>query len=247
MSLISFGYIIGVNFKFTDHVPWVIDEHRSTLSAFEYFSLLINFILAFFALLTIAVALLKDEIVSIWKKVMFSAELESECGFIENINNRNDASSSADNYQLKVNVTNDGTINALNCKIIISKVFHTNINSSHRREIKLSKTMHPQLENQIIPPSTSFEIMLAEINLKRDNSDNNTEQKKTTLEPIFFIAGNIIDPECHAGVIEVHFSIHCDSTESLKRIIEIKWDGVWKNRLTDIKPHLQATFKNKVK
>lgn len=245
--LLSFGYFLGVKIPFTNELPLVIEASKSTVSKFEYFSLLINFILAVFTLLTIAVALLKEEIVGLWKKVIFSAHLDSEHGFVENISRRS-GSPSADSYQLKLNITNNGTINALNCRVIISKVIYKNSTSNNTREIKNhTNKILTNSEHQILSPSTSFEITIAEINVNRDNSDNNVSsagQAAPAPAPALLIAGRQIDQDCHYGSIEVHFSIHCDSTASLKRIIIIQWDGTWKDRLADIQPHLKATLKS---
>ncbi|MGY4041090.1 hypothetical protein [Aeromonas hydrophila] len=245
---LCFGYLLGVKVPFTNELPLVIDQKKLEVSKFEYFSLLINLVLAVFTFLTIAVALLKEEIVGLWKKVIFSADLDNEKGFVENISRRS-GSTSADSYQLKLKITNNGTINALNCRVIISKVIYKNGASNNAREMKYhANKILTNSEHQILSPSTSFEITIAEININRDNSDNVsntgpvTPAPAPTPTPTLLIAGGQIEQDCHNGSLEVHFPIHCDSTESLKKVMIIQWDGAWKDRLADIQ--LNATFKS---
>lgn len=248
LLLLVLSYFIGVYFPINNQPLITLDPNKGHISAYEYWSLIINGVLAFLTLCTIFVALLKDEIVGLWKKVVFEARFENEHGFVENISKKS-TPTSAENYQLKIHVTNCGTINAFDCRVIVSRIIYINATSKNTRDIKFSDRKIPTtIDNQIFSPSTSFEFVLAEVSLKKEHSikDPTGPVKPEQPEPVLIIAGNQIDRDHHSGQIEVHFSIHCNSTASLKKIVSIQWDGKWEERLTDIQPNrLKATLKNK--
>lgn len=245
VASISF-YIIGGAYPLPFMTPQIA-ENQSLISAYEALSLSVNIVLAILTFLTVIVALLKEEIIKLWRKAILEIEADEQSMFREKLR-ENSGTSISELYYIKLRLINKGSIDARNCRVHISKITHKNNATQHASSIEILKkaVILEDNESPILPPFSSLDFNLVSINDGGSNSSSAPDASKPPgytppKSPILIVAGNEIQTEYHHGVIEIHLAIHSDGMLPVKKIISIRWDGQWKQRLSDICPkHLGA-------
>ena len=231
------AYFLGVFFPIKNIMP-IIDENHNIFSKFEFHSLLVNWVLAVFTLFTILVALFKEEIIKFLKHPIIrvtnnSANMLNEC--LADVEQNRKISKE---YSVVINIENNGNYEARNIDVLITKIIFFNTVANTEYEIPIDKK-HVKVnepDSLLLLPSMTCSALLfslskdsvAQTNTSIDNSDNYY---------ILKIGENVIDKQYQKGELKIHFQAYCDGGFKDSKIIKIKWDGTWEDRLSDISPN----------
>ena len=236
------AYIAGVILPLHRFLP-VIKQIGPEVTRYEYYSLIVNIGLAIFALLTVIVALFKEEIVSFWRKPQLcvdenSLELEEHLG-----QESKDSPSLANEYTAKFTISNKKNIVAQDVKIIITAIKFMNHQTGTISSIKLETKDFAFSEEKNITKFNPLEIKF--FSLTREvTTQGKTGSGQTSVELFKMKIGeNEILDDYLNGELEFCFMVFCSNC-SIEKSISIKWDKRWKERKTDMCPgHLSIGFK----
>ncbi len=233
LSLVLIGYILAhlVSIK-TD-----IDTHN-------FVSLLIDFILMLATIAAVVVALWKESILSKLNHPRLVLKLQ-EGGFIENIDSEQE-NPQADDYLCLLEIENEGNIIASNCDVHICEFKHSKKSKESlkvKHNLNGNKTLFWEAKRVDIPVNTKKDIWLFRI---KSPNGYGTPTSASTISSMPVIEFNGIKPDykyLKSGYWEVSYYINCQNGETKKFTIEIKWDGVWKTRKTEMVDALKVTMK----
>jgi hypothetical protein len=184
--------------------------------------------------MTIFVALMKEDIVKLWRKVKF--ELEKKTDYFEEILGEDSKTKKAKQYVINLNIINAGSINAINCFILFKK-----ISVEHNGPTKSLPISNTEIRwknedfHDIITPYSN-KIFTAFVL----NAGQTTENKDDIGSPYIQIGDNIFNNETCIGKIKIEYQVICDNIPPHIITLDITWDGSWENRLVDISGNLRA-------
>ncbi len=240
------SYLIGMLFPIKNILP-LVSKNTEVISCYERWILIINFFLALFTLLAVFVALLKEEIVALWRKpALFIVQNLNNSLLSEHLqDNANNSILAADSYDVLITLKNKGKIDAKNIKIQISEAIFINHQTNNKCLIPIKNKTIKIEENQCLSRHSSIDIKLASLFNKQEPQDK--QGTGNMHEIIYLIGSNEIDTEYHNGEIQLAVIISCEGGYILRRKFSLKWDKKWGNRLVDISPrHLTATMLKEV-
>ena len=263
------AYILGTIFPFNRLLP-SIDPQHSALSAYELYDLVVNIVLAFLTLLTVCVALFKEDIVSIWRKPKLHVGQSSLIFSEDLIDGSNTTAKEARKYTISFRLENKKDIVARNIKVRLNQITFKN----HQANIENNLTIKDQVINiqgegflSRFNPIMIDIITLEKIQHPQDNQaqasrqpeqaqQHSTQQESQAdqhqIQPAerrpdvyrFKIGDNEIPNDYHNGELEIQFTILCSESSSICKTISLKWDKIWECRLHDMRQnnHLSANF-----
>lgn len=242
LAIVLAAYVVGVIFPIQRLLP-TINPLGPKVSSYECYALVVNILLALFTLLTVIVALFKEEIVSLWRKPQLnidenSLELEEHLG-----QESKDSPSFANEYTAKFTISNKKNIVAQDVKITITAIKFTNHQTGTTSSIKLETKDFVFSEEKNITKFNPLEIKF--FSLTREvTTQGKTGSGQVSVELFKMKIGeNEILDDYLNGELEFCFMVFCSNC-SIEKSISIKWDKKWKDRKTDMSPeHLLINFK----
>lgn len=259
------AYILGTTLPISRFLP-SIDPQGPVVSAYEYYALTIDIILAFLTFLTVCVALFKEDLVSLWRKPKLHVGQSSLSFSEELIDGSNVTAKEARKYTISFRLENKKDIVARNIKVVLNQIkfknhqanidnnltiqnqtlniqgegFLSRFNPVKIDLITLEKLQQPQ-DNQAQPSQQPVQISPAQ-------SATHTAQHPPLIQQqdVFRlkIGENEISSDYHNGELEIQFTILCSESSSICKTISLKWDKKWQSRLHDMlqQNHLSANF-----
>ena len=231
---LAIGYFIGVFLPFNIR-PEI--EYKPLTSG-EYYYYTITTFGVFATFLTVIVALFKDDIIGLFKRVRFkfnfmeNKELHEET---ENIQ----GTKRATKYYSVSNLTNIGNISADNCKLFIDRII---FNADNRSDIILAESKSISLldskERLYIPSQGKIPLHLFELLRPQKSSTPDGQQNDTP--PKLKILGHPDINVDKGGEWKCSYSFHSSSMQKPQRFeVKISWDGNWEDRLTEMVSNLK--------
>lgn len=230
------GYILG-NYLPIKMLNPTLTSINFTLG--EYYRLVVAIVSAFMTLLAVIVALFKDDFRELWKrpKIEFCEPTQmtiEDTSSSENSETENDTIK-AQRYLSRIEVYNRGNLPALNSEIYLEKLEFTPIDSTIAQAIESSSSAlewNGYESNSIaIPPGGKKLIEIVKITAPVKLTTPDSDDPK---EPSKLIIGNITNKKEHAkGKWTATFTLYAQNIKPISFEIEIEWNGVWKNRLTE--------------
>lgn len=140
------AYVVGTICPCSRLLP-SIDPQGPVVSAYNYYSLVVNIILAFFTFLTVCVALLKEDLVSLWRKPKLHVDQNSLSFSEELTDGSSSATKQAHKYTISFRLENKKDIIARNIKVVLNQINFKNhqANITNNLSIK-NKTLNIQGE-----------------------------------------------------------------------------------------------------
>lgn len=223
---------------------------ESGLKSSEYYSIIVQFIAAVATFFAVIAALFREEIRRYWEYVEIEYSIPDE-KFVEilNPNIGSDQSSSkqieAEKYKCVVEVFNTGTTTSHSSEIILeSLIFQaSHLNSSEQLEtqgipIKWGNTSESRIT---IPPKGKKRIIILE--LTPPDSESSPGGAATQTLPIMIFAGLGEDIVNKNGTWLATYMLYSSNSKSKRFSVEIKWNGQWQGRKTEMNKCLTIELK----
>lgn len=195
---------------------------------------MISIFATLFTLSAVVVALFKDEIVGNFKKVDVSAKML--CDTVEECSNESqgDVDPTVEKFYNQIIFTNEGNVNALDCELLVEKMFfkgRSEVNP-HKIDISNKKILISGQERAYIPKNGGHrEANIIEIVSSANPNGNETSQ--------LTIANNTVPVKNGTWTVDCCLNM---SNATIKHYqIEIVWDGKWH----DHKNNMQIQIKIK--
>lgn len=223
---LTVGYIVGTLWPIDMLSISVLD---TPISKGDHRANLIGIFVAFFTMLAVIVALFKDEIQGCFKRVdLIVAPINDSIieELEDNISTTGDPKVSK--YYNGINITNKGNINALDCEIAIEKLYFIG-GEGVQKEINLSNKELTINNNTsaYISSMGQKSVMLYEITYTESPD-------KTVLSSILKIGNNTMNYSTNGGEWNIICQICMKNAKPVKKQIQIKWDGKWRNRMSEM-------------
>lgn len=225
---------LSVFYYYTIYCDIIVIDAKTT--PYQYHHLILLFFSCVITAFALIVALLKDEIRSLWKYAKIKIDL---LDLTETIVRNSPTDIKASLYDVTLVITNTGSIPAKECSIFLTKLT-SRLHSGNINNIDISNS--PELiwrgKNQqkiIIPPKKcSAEVSLIKI-ISNNPSDTKDAQSQQSLLEIAGIEANK-DFRAETGNIwNLTLMIYSESFDPVNFQIEFQWNGQWENRLTEMK------------
>lgn len=239
------SYSIGMLFPIKNIVP-ILKKTETSLSPYELYSLAVNGMLALITFLAMLVALLKEEIVYLWRKPKLAiAQNENSSLLSEHIqDDSNTAQRVADRYNVIITIENKNKVDAKNIKIQISNAIFINHNTKNKSKIPFKNKIIKVGDNQNLSMYSMLDLNIASLKNVQIQKEKCMTDKAIPRVSLFIGENELPDEYCN-GEIKIYIVITCEGGYALKKCLSIRWDGKWENRLSDISPtHLEVTLKD---
>ena len=240
---LTIGYLIGNFVPFEVFKPNFAEE---ILTKGEYYRLMISIISAFITFLAVFIALFKDDIREIWKRPKIEFSMPKEIT-IEETDSLLDSESGSETikairYISRIEVINKGNLPALNSEIYLDKLEFTPKDSSIAQNIECSSAaLHwngTDNSSIIIPPGGKKTINILEVTAPEKMSTPDSARTKNISK---LIIGTIPNNKEHVKEKwNATFSLYAQNHNPISFSIEIEWNGLWKNRLTEFNNQFQV-------
>lgn len=218
---------------------------ETSLSKGEYFRLIVSIISATITFFALVVALFKDDIRELWKRPRINFSLP-EKHTIEDTNSALDSESGtetikAKRYVTRIEIQNTGNLPALSCEMYLDKLEFIPKDTSISQHIECSSapldwngTDSPTI---IIPPGGKKLLDIIEVTAPEKVST--PDSAKTNNKSQLFIGTIPNDKDQPKGKWTAKFSLYAQNHNPVSFNLEIEWNGLWKNRLTEFSSHFQ--------
>lgn len=216
----------------------------------EYYSVIIQLIAAIATFFAVMAALFREEIRRWWEYVEIEYSIPEE-KFVEilNPNLGNDQTSNkpieAEKYKCVIEITNKGTISSHASEIILeSLIFKANhLNSNEPLEtlgipIEWGNTYESRIT---IPPKGKKRVVILELTPPDSESSPGGAAKQTL--PILTFAGINEEIINKNGTWTATYMIYSSNSKSKRFSVEIKWNGQWQGRKTEMNKCLTIELK----
>lgn len=238
LSLII-GYFIGVFLPF--NIRPVIEDKPLTSGEYYYYTITTFGVIATF--LTVIVALFKDDIIRLFKRVKFRFDFMENRELHEETENIQETKKAIKYYSVS-NLTNIGNISADNCKLFIDKIICVSDNKS---DIILAESKPISLldgkERVYIPSHGKISLHLFEL-LQPQKSSTADGHGKEEIPPKLKILGHTDISVEKGGEWRCIYSLHSSSMLKPQRFeVIISWNGCWEHRLTEMNSNLNVELK----
>lgn len=227
--LLVIGYFIGVFMPFNIR-PEV--EHKPLTSG-EYYYYTITTFGVIATILTVIVALFKNDIIRFFKRVKFKFDFMDDKK-IHETTEEVQGTKKATKYYSVSNLENIGNISADNCELYIDKII---FNTDNRTDIVLAESKPfewlSRKERVYIPSNGKMPLHLFELH-KPQKSSTPDGQGNDIPSKLRILGHSDIYVE-KGGTWECFYSLHSSSMLKPKRFKEtITWNGNWEQRLTEM-------------
>lgn len=226
------GYLFGCFWPFMS-IGYMLDDNPVDKG-----QNLANFISVFgvlFTLCAVIVALFKDEIVGNFKKVDVSANMLYDT--VEECTNESqgDADPMVEKYYNQIIFKNEGNVNALDCELLVEKMFfkgRSEVNP-HKIDISNKKIQIGGQERTYIPKNGGHrEANIIEIVSSANPNGNETSQ--------LIIANNTVPVRDGTWTVDCCLNM---SNATIKHYqIEIVWDGKWHDHKNNMQIQIKIKY-----
>lgn len=228
------GYFIGV-FLPLNIRPEIIYK---PLTNGEYYYYTITTFGVFATFLTVIVALFKNDIIRLFKRVKFKFDFMDDNELHEETEDIQGTRKATKYYSVS-NLTNIGNISADNCELFIDRIIFT---SDNRSDIILSESklisLFERKERVYIPSQGKIPLHLFELHQPQKSST--PEGQRNEIPPKLKILGYTDINVAKSGVWICSYSFHTSSMLKPQRFeVKISWDGNWESRLTEMNSNLK--------
>ena len=233
------GYFIGVFLPFNFLRPEIINK---PITNKELYDSVVGTMSVFVTILTVIVALFKEDIIRLLKKVKLNFEfMEGNELHEETVNIQ--GTKKATKYYSVSNLKNMGNISADNCELFIDKIIF--ISNSRSDTILAESKPISLLENKervYIPTQGKIPLHLFELHCPQKSSTPDGQRNSTP--PKLRILGNSDIYVEKGGEWECYYSFHSSSMLKPQCFkIKISWNGNWEERLTEMISNLKIELK----
>lgn len=226
------GYFLGV---FLPLGLGPCEMTNTPISKGDYYGNVINGFVAFGTCSAVIVALFLDEIRSLFKKVAFVIQLNSDEAIeeVENIK----GTKKARRYHNSIQVFNNGNINAQNCELYVESASFISDNSTTTLTVE-NAPINWNLGNNIvyIPYQGKKVLPLFEIIAPQKQS---TPDGKTDIIPATLKMLGLKNIEAKAGKWEIIYCLYSTNSKPQKFKYIVEWNGNWEERQTEMKDILK--------
>lgn len=226
------GYFLGV------FLPLSLGPCEITnvpISKGDYYSNVINGFVAFGTCSAVIVALFLDEIRSLFKKVTFVIQLNSDEAIeeVENIK----GTKKARRYHNSIQFFNNGNINAQNCELYIESAVFISDSSTSTLTVENDPINWNSGNNIVyIPYQGKKVLLLFEIIAPQKQS---TPDGKTDMIPATLKILGLKNIEAKAGKWEIIYCLYSTNSKPQKFKYIVEWNGNWEERQTEMKDILK--------
>ncbi|MEB2782889.1 hypothetical protein U3A58_21090 [Algoriphagus sp. C2-6-M1] len=236
------GYSIGNYLPIEAFKPSFTDD---SLSKGEYYRLVVSIISASITFLALVIALFKDDIREQWKRPRISFTLP-EKHTVEDTDSALDSESGAETikakrYVTKIEITNSGNLPALSCEMYLDKLEFIPKDTSISQHIECSSAPlewnGTESSTIIIPPGGKKLLDIVEVTAPEKVSTPDSEKTNNKTQLLIGTIPNSKDQP--KGKWKAKFSLYAQNHTPVSFEIEVEWNGVWKNRLTEFKSQFQ--------
>lgn len=236
LILLVIGYFIGVFFPFNVQPEIVVKP----LTSGEYYYYKITTFGVVGTFLTVVVALFKDDIIRLFKRVKFRFNFMEDQKLHEETENIQGTKKATKYYSVS-NLTNIGNINADDCKLFIDKIIFT---SDSKSDIILSESKPISLlvdkERVYIPSQGKIPLHLFELHQPQKSSTADGQGKEEIPPKLKILGHTDINVE-KGGEWKCSYSLHSSSMLKPQRFeVQISWDGNWEHRLSEMSSNLKV-------
>lgn len=226
------GYFLGV---FLPLGLGPCEMTNTPISKGDYYGNVINGFVAFGTCSAVIVALFLDEIRSLFKKVAFVIQLNSDEAIeeVENIK----GTKKARRYHNSIQFFNNGNINAQNCELYVESASFISDNSTTTLTVE-NAPINWNLGNNIvyIPYQGKKVLPLFEIIAPQKQS---TPDGKTDIIPATLKMLGLKNIEAKAGKWEIIYCLYSTNSKPQKFKYIVEWNGNWEERQTEMKDILK--------
>lgn len=237
-----FPLIVFIAYLFGNYLP--IEAIRpiitdKTLSKGEYNSFISSLISSIITFFTLLIALFKEDLRELWKRPILKFELP-ENHTIEDLDSSLDSESEietiiAKRYLSSIQIINSGNLPALDCEMYLDSLEFTPNDSSIKQNIfcpSSSLEWNGTESKIVVIPSGGkkiIDIIMVTAPEKYSTPDSEKTNNKSQLHIGLIPFENY---ECK-GIWNAKFILFAKNHKPVNLDIEVKWNGVWKGRLTD--------------
>lgn len=226
------GYFLGV---FLPLGLGPCEMTNTPISKGDYYGNVINGFVAFGTCSAVIVALFLDEIRSLFKKVAFVIQLNSDEAIeeVENIK----GTKKARRYHNSIQFFNNGNINAQNCELYVESASFISDNSTTTLTVE-NAPINWNLGNNIvyIPYQGKKVLPLFVIIAPQKQS---TPDGKTDIIPATLKMLGLKNIEAKAGKWEIIYCLYSTNSKPQKFKYIVEWNGNWEERQTEMKDILK--------
>ncbi len=240
------GYFLGVLLP-CNILPQI---NENTITRGEFFYYTVTAIGVFATVLTVIVALFKDDLIGLFKRVKLDINLSGSNKLQEDIED-NDGTKKASKYYSTAIIENSGNIHADNCELYIDRIVHisdskSNILLSESKPLEWAgKRDRIYIPSQGKIPLHLFELLPAQKNSTPGAEDGKVENSHVKLSLYGF--SNIVVEEGVKGEWKCTYSIHSSSMQKpIKFEVTITWNGAWEDRLSEMSNNLEVVLDSNV-
>lgn len=212
------------------------------ISQVDFNTMVLRFCAAIATFLAAFVALFKEDIRSLYRKVDFIIEVP-EKSIQESTSPANVSTGdgqkeflSANYYTGNVLISNRGTIPALNSELYLEKLLFIK-GTTQSKNIEVSgralKWDKEEETKSLIPSKGQRICQLVFIDAPQNESLPDGSGTKG-INSRLYIGDTEVSKEYHKGKLEAHFAIHSISCKCKNFILYIEWDGKWHERITEM-------------
>ena len=236
------GYGVGNYLPIEAFKPSFTDD---SLSKGEYYRLVVSIISATITFFALVIALFKDDIREQWKRPRINFQLP-EKHTVEDTDSSQDAESGAETikakrYLTRIEIQNTGNLPALSCEMYLDKLEFIPRDTSISQQIECSSaplewngTDSPTI---IIPPGGRKLLDIIEVTAPEKVSTPDSAKTNNKSQLIIGTIPNEKDQP--KGKWIAKFSLYAQNHNPVSFEIEVEWNGLWKNRLTEFSSHFQ--------
>jgi len=245
--LIVLGFLVGQWIPLEYFRPTIVNK---PIESKDYYSLIVSIIAASATFFAVIAALFREEIRNWWEYVRIEYSIPDE-KFIEVLNpNLSNAGGSslpleAEKYRCEIEIVNNGTISSRSSEIIVESVNYkdNNLNTTQPLETIGTPLMWGSTQETriTIPPKGKKRIVVLEL-IPPDTSsspDGAGSQSLPTLD-IMGVKSEIIS---NNGTWIATYLLHSDNSKPKRFQVEIKWNGRWQGRKTEMNKCLTIELK----
>lgn len=208
---------------------------NTPISKGDYYGNVINGFVAFGTCSAVIVALFLDEIRSLFKKVTFVIQLNSDEAIeeVENIK----GTKKARRYHNSIQFFNNGNINAQNCELYVESASFISDNSITTLTVENAPINWNLVNNIVYIPYQGKKVLpLFEIIAPQKQS---TPDGKTDIIPAALKILGLKNIEAKAGKWEIIYCLYSTNSKPQKFKYIVEWNGNWEERQTEMKDILK--------
>lgn len=237
------GYILGVFLPFNLGPCEIID---TPITKGDYYGNWINGFVAFGTIAAVILSLFLDDIKTLFKKVSFKINLDSEDALEDLYDTKNNRK--ALKYYNDINIINEGNINALRCELYLesAEFFKTSTcknGTPHLVENRPIKWGYDNSTDTYIPSKGKKKLRIFEMFAPIEQS-NPDEKDEKHIPAQYNFAGLSEKINANSGKWVLTYCINSTNSKPKRFKLNIEWDGEWEERQQDMSKSLTTKIES---